>query len=829
MANKFILGDLQVFTILGNDNREKEEHTPLLIAIELHTSVACISKGRKPSTTADYADVSRHIAAFAESDHKLHSAEAFADGVARECFSIASRVLAARVSIRILDTHFNAEQVGAEIFRTRKEVFGSWGPELDKDDSETDNEYAKRTELIAMERTLANECAGVLAREDHVVVRKLELSTSIGAYLWEQHCERTAVKIDLIFHVPKAPSIALADAHDEKPQGIDFCAVVDVVSELAEKTAYRTVDCMSTSIARIAIKQCGIPKVTVRIAKPKNAALTEYEATEITRTRNDFTEAPFPQSISGALHIPIEKIALGSLSIQAGLSNGKQSSNMHSAYIGMSANEGDRLGTIHRVLLHLKNDLPQSCLIETSFLYESPSIYDSDELPSLNTACLVKTKLEPLVLRDELQCIESKFNWEFVAENRGTNAISLEILFYDELHYDNDGITIPPPFMHERRSQLGPLCDLNRNLTHPKLGVTVGKLFGHLTSHGDSIDDIVQVTPLKARWHTRPNPYEGCILQSLHPGQQKETLFMGILNFLPNGINSVDYGNYLELVLQRAQDLFESGADIIDICGQPTYRGAVQVGIEEEIDSVVPLIKRIRDEGIEIPISVVTLYADVAAAALDAGADIINDVTGGYGDPKMLPLVAQRQCPYMIMSMDGYPHFMPSLKDYDEYGGDVVRGTRYELARRVRAALEKGVARWNIIIDPGLGFANHEAQNFEMLRRLRDLTARNIYPSTRIRDSSELNLSEQPKYELTENGHVVEKLSTNLVGYPVLVGTSRKRFIGNVTEKWDAEDRVWGTAATVSAAIQGGASIVRVHDIFEMLDVGRVSDCIYRR
>ncbi|KAJ2793530.1 trifunctional dihydropteroate synthetase [Coemansia helicoidea] len=193
----------------------------------------------------------------------------------------------------------------------------------------------------------------------------------------------------------------------------------------------------------------------------------------------------------------------------------------------------------------------------------------------------------------------------------------------------------------------------------------------------------------------------------------------------------------------------------------------------------------------------------------------------------MLPLVARRQCACILMHMRGTPATMTRMCDYGDYDGDVVRGTRAELALRVRAALDAGVARWNIILDPGIGFAKDGAQNFEILRRLPELTARHIraapgQPARPVAAAGGGN-------EDSEEGFIDEDLAADLVNYPVLVGSSRKSFIGAVTGKAAARDRVWGTAATVTAAIQGGASVVRVHDVAEMLDVARVSDHIYRR
>ncbi|KAJ2781228.1 trifunctional dihydropteroate synthetase, partial [Coemansia linderi] len=505
-------------------------------------------------------------------------------------------------------------------------------------------------------------------------------------------------------------------------------------------------------------------------------------------------------------------------------------SGMHSAYIALGTNLGNRLENMHQALHRLNTDLPTSHVVESSFLYQTAPMYVTDQPAFLNAACLVKTALEPLALLDELKRIEAEMGRDFGMYRNGPRIMDLDILFYDEIDMQTDRLTIPHALLHERRFQLGPLCDIDSDLMHHRLGKTTGALFRHLTTHSDAPDDIVRVTPLRAvnaSVDAGPSASESSILKALSPLSQKETVFMGILNCTPDSFS--DGGDFatLDLAVEHAAALIKSGADILDIGGQSTRPGATQVGVEEEIRRVVPVIRRIRELGITAPISIDTFYAEVAAAALDAGADIVNDVTGGGFDPEMLPLVARRQCPYVMMHMRGDPSTMTKMNDYGEYGGDVVRGTRFELAQRVRAALDQGVPRWNIILDPGIGFAKEGAQNFEFLRRLPELTARNIRASTKSTSASLAAGSSGS--EEGEEGFIDEDLATGLENYPVLVGSSRKRFIGHATGKTDAKDRVWGTAATVTAAIQGGASIVRIHDVAEMVDVARVSDHIYRK
>ncbi|KAJ2847572.1 trifunctional dihydropteroate synthetase [Coemansia brasiliensis] len=828
MADKVIFRDLEVRTVLGNDSWERKKAQPVVITAEIHTSISSAGKSDKVTESVHYGIACKRATSFAESEHGLQSLEAFAEGIARVCLEVTSRALSVYVFARKPRALLHAKYAGVEIYRTRKEVFGNWS----EDDNE--NETAQYAASVVSERAAAINAAGALSDEDHIVVKKLSMSTIIGVNLWERHYKQV-VDLDLVLHMKKPT--AGDGVHDKVPRYRNFRTVVDAVTDMVEKTSYRTVEALATAVARTAIKQCKVPKITVRVEKPSALVFAACSAVEITRSSEDFSAttalnsaaiSQAPSAAISACHTPSQAETPAEFAADA---ESKLDPGMHSVYIALGTNVGDRLGNLHKALNRLNTDLPMSRLVDTSFLYETAPMYVTDQPAFLNAACLVRTKLEPIPLLNELKRIESEMGRNFAMYRNGPRVIDLDILFYDELLMETEKLTIPHALLHERRFQLGPLCDIDCDLMHHKLGKTSGALYRHLTTHSAAPDDIVRVTPLKTQSHTplvqsdaNSDKEEPSVLKSLSPGTQKETVFMGILNCTPDSFSDGGDFSTVDKAVEHAQELIRNGADIIDIGGQSTRPGATQVGVETEIERIVPVIKRIRELDIKVPISVDTFYANVAAAALDAGADIINDVTGGYFDSQMLALVAQRQCPYILMHMRGDPATMTTMNDYSEYDGDVMRGTRFELAQRVRAALDAGVPRWNIIIDPGIGFAKEGVQNFEILRRLPELTARHIRAAS--------SMAKQPKIASTrdeaEEGFVDEDLAADLVNYPVLVGSSRKRFIGNVTGKTNAKDRVWGTAATVTAAIQGGAGIVRVHDVAEMVDVARVSDHIYR-
>lgn len=278
---------------------------------------------------------------------------------------------------------------------------------------------------------------------------------------------------------------------------------------------------------------------------------------------------------------------------------------------------------------------------------------------------------------------------------------------------------------------------------------------------------------------------------------------MAILNMTPDSFS--DGGSHSSspptTLADTIRTLIASGATMIDVGGQSTAPNRPEVEAEEELSRVIPAIKLIRSlpEGKEILISVDTYRASVAEKAVHAGADIINDVSAGTMDPDMLSTVARLGKTVCLMHMRGTPATMSKLNNYGSSDSPnnndeaLIPTIAKELLERVGAAEAAGVRRWRIILDPGIGFAKVGAQNLTVLRGLRELR-------------------EWP----------------GLQGLPWLVGSSRKSFIGKITGVTTPAERIWGTAATVAAAVEGGADVVRVHDVKEMGQVVKVCDAIWR-
>ena len=259
---------------------------------------------------------------------------------------------------------------------------------------------------------------------------------------------------------------------------------------------------------------------------------------------------------------------------------------------------------------------------------------------------------------------------------------------------------------------------------------------------------------------------------------KRETLVMGIVNVTPDSFS--DGGKFFlpEVAISHASKLITQGADIIDIGGESTRPGAEQVSESEELKRVIPVIEKIRIDNPTILISIDTTKASVAKHAIEAGADIINDVSGFSFDNNMIGIVESFNIPVVIMHMKGNPQNMQLNPKYK----DIVNEILDFFKMKIKIAIQSGINRSMIILDPGIGFGKTVEHNFELLSRLNEF---------------------------------------NVLELPIMIGPSRKSFIG-ITLDLPPEDRVEGTAAAVSAGVMNGASIVRVHDVKSMKRVVRI-------
>lgn len=280
-------------------------------------------------------------------------------------------------------------------------------------------------------------------------------------------------------------------------------------------------------------------------------------------------------------------------------------------------------------------------------------------------------------------------------------------------------------------------------------------------------------------------------LSKFHWGER--TYVMGILNVTPDSFSGdglISHDDVVEAALEQARSFITDGADILDVGGESTRPGHQAISSDEEISRVVPVIRAIRAET-GLTISIDTYKADVAEAALDAGADWINDVWGMRADPLMAPLAAKEKAPVILMHNRSKPE---EVAFQNILGGsyiganyqDLIGEVKSELMGSVDLALRAGVPKDQIILDPGIGFGKTVDQNLELINRLNEICG---------------------------------------LGYPILLGPSRKSFIG-YTLDLPPQERIEGTAASIAIGILRGASIIRVHDVKQMMRVARMTDAI---
>ena len=263
-----------------------------------------------------------------------------------------------------------------------------------------------------------------------------------------------------------------------------------------------------------------------------------------------------------------------------------------------------------------------------------------------------------------------------------------------------------------------------------------------------------------------------------------KTQIMGIINVTPDSFSDSGDNSSLDRSISCALEMVQHGADIIDVGGESTRPGSTPVSAQEELQRVVPFIEGLRSCS-SIPISIDTWKSSVAEAALIAGADIINDVSGFHRDLEMKNIAAEFQAGCIAMHMRGTPQTMQSPENliYTDLIEDICSYFR----QTTKMLLDAGVRRGSIMFDPGVGFSKNTDQNLSLIKHVDRIRA---------------------------------------LGFPVLLGASRKSFIGNVLSLVDPRDRLWGTAAAICCGINRGANVVRVHDVREMSEVSLLTDHI---
>ncbi|XP_047958902.1 folate synthesis bifunctional protein, mitochondrial isoform X1 [Salvia hispanica] len=459
--------------------------------------------------------------------------------------------------------------------------------------------------------------------------------------------------------------------------------------------------------------------------------------------------------------------------------------------IAIGSNVGDRVHNFEEALQRMKKSDIQ--ITRHACLYETEPAYVTDQPRFLNSAVRGTTKLGPHKLLAVLKEIERDLG-RTAGIRYGPRPIDLDILFYGSRTVNTDSLTIPHERIWERPFVMAPLIDL--------LGVQADnetvKSWHSLSKHpgglfeaweelgGESLvgkDGMERVLPVGNRlWSWSAN-----------------TSVMGVLNVTPDSFS--DGGKFLsvESAVSRVRSMLAEGADIVDLGAQSTRPMASKLSPEQELDRLIPVLEAVRDmpEMVGKLISIDTFHSQVALEAVSKGAHLVNDVSGGKLDANMHHVVASLGIPYIVMHMRGDPSTMQNQENlvYD----DVCSDAASELCTRVRDAEISGIPAWKMIIDPGIGFSKNTEQNLDILMGL---------PAIR----SEIG-----------------KKSLALAHAPLLVGPSRKRFLGEICGRTVAGERDPATVAAVTAAVLGGANIVRVHNVRDNRDAVKLCDAMLHR
>lgn len=819
LPDSICLTGLSVRMLVGVDNWERVKPQPVKIDVQIHTDVSKAGKADHLPHSIHYGILTKELESHC-SGERYRSLEALAEGLAKVCIFTCR---GPKVTLRVQKPRalLHADSAGVQIIRTASDFVTTDG----RNAEEVYSPQSKGSIAASAEEqaSLRLSESSYWAQHDRVFVKDLCISTILGVNPWER-VDKQIVRINLevysgLERLRQAALIGSSKAAVPtptvdmvtKPQ--NYRTIVRSISEHVQRTNYKTVESLALSIAEIAVRENRVERIRVRVDKPSAIMFADCAGVEVERDRAYFESVNEEEAME-----PITTPASMSASFTAKAtdaaftkSNGLDH-DWHVAAIALGSNVGDRFANIERAVALLSAS--KDCkLVDTSFLYETEPKYYIDQPKFINGACRIATKLDPHSLLQLCQSIEKEIGRDKNGVPiKGPRAIDLDILLYDRIELNTADLIVPHAGILEREFVLKPLMDILPDYRHPSTSRTISQLHSILiNSEGYVQEDMRRVLPLqlgkkeKVAWSWGTKTY-----------------VMGIINATPDSFSDGGDNVNVQNAVSTSKAMIEEGVDILDIGGMSTAPNAREVDEKEEIERVVPVIKAIRSANQEIPISIDTFRASVAKAALEAGATMINDVTAGIRDPAIFEVARTSECPIILMHMRGDSSSMNSLTQYA--GNDVVRVVSKELENRIESALRQGVPRWNIILDPGIGFAKNADGNLQLLRglaKIRNGSGNGGVGQSRSNSPPPLASEKEPSSASLEP-------NLSLKSFPLLVGPSRKRFLGTITGRSEAKDRMAGTAAACTASILAGADIIRVHDVKEMVDVAKTADAIAR-
>ncbi|CAR28971.1 hypothetical protein ZYGR_0U03290 [Zygosaccharomyces rouxii] len=699
----------------------------------------------------------------------------------------------------------------------------------------------KNLELSLQTKTAHVRCDDISAvvdtrNQDYDILRisNFKLLTLLGVFTFER-LRKQFVTIDLELPWTK-------DSLHSPP----YKGIIDNVAEYVENCNFKTVESLAESVAKVVSldkyfqERPGLP-ITVKIIKLNAITNTDGVGVSCQRTSKELESFQLSNKA-----VPSKGTKEFDLPIYSDEIKTNTDDRWNKAYLAFGSNLGDRFQNIQLAIDLLKTN-PQVTVNQVSSLFESEPMYFTNQNLFMNGCIEISTNLKPLELLKLCKEIEYKELKRVKQIDNGPRTIDLDIIMY--LNADNEQVllndselTIPHARMLERSFVLEPLCELVPfDLIHP---LTCEPLTSHLSqiyAKGNLEDQLWKLIPLPTiNGHNRFLKFKTVEKFDDFTGKttmvsQSPSYMMCVLNTTPDSFSDGnEFYHNLDKQLDRVQHMYDEGLKlhdsiIIDIGGCSTRPNSEQIEQDIELQRTVPLIKAIRSrkdwEQEKIIISIDTYRSQVALKTIEAGADMINDISGGTFDASMFDVVAQHpEVSYVLSHTRGDISNMVHMAKYDDDGlesGDtqtkefmfyqrlpsktgtnVIRSIAREISDRYSWALLKNVRRWQLVLDPGLGFAKNGKNNLQVIRHLSLL---------------------KNYCKFTKDGEYV-----NFRNIPILVGPSRKAFIGKITDEPDASKRDFATGSVITSCVGFGADVIRIHDYANCSKAIRMADAIYK-
>ncbi|ODV60991.1 trifunctional dihydropteroate synthetase/dihydrohydroxymethylpterin pyrophosphokinase/dihydroneopterin aldolase FOL1 [Ascoidea rubescens DSM 1968] len=806
-ADKIFVNNLSFNANIENDSWNKKANLPFKLSLQISTNINESGKNDDLSKSIDYAIISNNILNY----FNQNSESSFIDE-----FDLLSK-LSSNV-IHQKNSNLNSNSCSSIEFKLTS--FHSL--------------IRPHNLQIVLNKPMVPTTS--LLNNNTVIINGLKLLTLIGYYDFER-IQKQYVSLD--FSLDLNQFLFQRNLSQKSSKEYSLSIILNKIINYVENDSFFiTIEALIYSISLILLNTFNLD-CKINLSKLNAICHSDSVGIEIKRSLPSNSIKNF-NTIQNAQHTtPSNIIATNINNLKINDTNKTNNFLDHTVYISFGSNQGNQVQNILIALQHLQS---QAQIISLSSLYKTNPMYYLDQPSFINGAVKIKTKLSPLHLLHFLKKIEYDILQRVKYFDNGPRSIDLDILLYDELVFDNhneithenkslDHLILPHPRMLERLFVLKPLLEIaDPTFLHP---VTKKSIHSHLNTLRSSTlnkqfsenEDLINIIPFPRYDHKK-------FLSFNFNTNENKTLIMGIINTTPDSFSDAGLNLQLEKSFKNVENMVYSGVDIIDIGGCSTRPGSKFVAPDEELNRVLPLIEAIRlskDEKVRnVLISIDTFRAEVALKSVQAGADIINDISMGQFDDQMFNVVKETGVPYIIGHTKGKPDEMSKLDTYtknsdpmiiehpsSEHQSNLIEEEKIlsdaickELSLALLKAYKVGVKKWQIILDPGIGFAKNLKQNLSIMRAI---------PSIK-----NYSLTLKNKENLDGNEFISFK---NL---PILLGTSRKRFIGTITNEDISNGRLLGTAATVMACIGFQSDIIRVHDVESIKTICLMGDAIYK-